>query len=149
MLGSWLENQASARGGNIPRIPKRSAADEDRDESETQGELGQASSAHDSSFCAPPPAPSQLWAGMGGFIVYHPLYTTNGDKSQEGERNSRMDRQLGFLRALAQEILQIIIRPHATLDEQRQERSSDEPSGVGPVGHPAAFYRTRNPSEKL
>jgi hypothetical protein len=74
VLGSWLENQASAGGGNIPRIPKRSAADEDRDESDTQRELGQASSAHDSSFRAPSPAPSQLWAGMGGFRVYHPVY---------------------------------------------------------------------------
>jgi hypothetical protein len=33
---------------------------------------------------------------MGGFIVYHPLYTTeNEGKSQEGELKSRMDRQLG------------------------------------------------------
>ena len=97
---SWVESAwklasgsgFSGGGGNIPRIPKRSAADEDRDEGDTQGELGQASSAHDSSFRAPSPAIPELWAGMGSFIVYHPLYTTNGDKSQEGERKSRMDR---------------------------------------------------------
>jgi hypothetical protein len=86
VLGSWLarRNQASAGGGgNIPRIQKRSAADEDRDESDTQRELGQASSAHDSSFCAPSPALPGLWAGMGGFIVYHPVYSTTADKSQE------------------------------------------------------------------
>jgi hypothetical protein len=97
VLGSWLENQASAGGGDIPRIQKRSAADENRDEGDTQGELGQASSAHDSSFCAPSPAPSQLWAGMGGFIVYHPVYTTNEDKSQEDRTKITYGSAVGFI----------------------------------------------------
>ncbi|MCS7198145.1 MAG: hypothetical protein NZ930_05660, partial [Candidatus Bipolaricaulota bacterium] len=26
------------------------------------------------------PAPSRFWAGVSGFMVYHPLYTTNGGK---------------------------------------------------------------------
>jgi hypothetical protein len=97
VLGSWLQNQASAGGGSIPRIQKRSAADEDRDEGDTQGELGQASSAHDSSFCVPSPAPSQPWAGMGGFGVDHPVYSTNEGKSQEGDTKITYRSALGFL----------------------------------------------------
>jgi len=74
-------------GGEILRLPQRSAADEDRDDTNHEGELGERSCAHGSSFGAPSPALSRFWAGVSVFGCYHPLYTTNGEKSQEGETN--------------------------------------------------------------
>jgi hypothetical protein len=47
-------------------------------------------------FAPLPPAIPELWAGMGGFIVYHPVYTTNEDKSQEGDTKITYSSALGF-----------------------------------------------------
>ncbi len=92
MAGRSFQHQASAGGGNILRRPEeRRTADENRDEAEGEGELGQA---HDSSFWRTiPRAPGRGWAALGCIALYIPQM---GRKVKRGERKSAADQELGL-----------------------------------------------------
>ncbi len=92
MAGRSKQNQTLAGGGNIlRRLEERGTADENRDEAEGEGELGQA---HDSSFWrAIPCAPGRGWAALGCIALYIPQM---GRKVKRGERKSRSDQRFDF-----------------------------------------------------
>jgi hypothetical protein len=81
---------------NTPSTYLTISSSEDLDQTDNEGELSQASSAHNSFFCSPSPARSKLWAGMGSFRVYHLVYSANADKSQEGHTEIMYRSLLGF-----------------------------------------------------
>ncbi|MEM2592012.1 MAG: hypothetical protein QXI60_05440, partial [Thermofilaceae archaeon] len=79
------------------RLKEWSTTDKSRNKTDDDGKLGQAGNVHNLLLLRSSPAPSTLWAGVSGFGVYHPLYTTNGEKSQEDSAEIACGSRFGFL----------------------------------------------------